>query len=136
MKIEEVREFVQNSLIKMINEGCIKNKCPSYFDIICYFGEDYFEEFQKDTLLKNIEKEKENVSFSEILGYYLLEDDIIQVLDILHSTLGNIQNIYTLSREVLDQIENNQVYLFYTIEDIIFLEFSSCCLCFIVGNND
>lgn len=133
MKIKEVKK----SIIKQFDEGLLRRKCPSYFIIEVFSINNYFEEFEKYYLLsKNFKREKLDVSFNDYLKYYLLEEDISNILENIYNVFGDIKGVYTVSRKALDRLENNNVTTFYYIEDVIFVEFLNYCLCLMIGNNE
>ena len=137
MEIEEVERFVHNKLMPILNEGVIKKKTCSFFQGDVFKKDNYFIEFQDYYLKsKRYRKIDEKIDIRELLGYALLEEDVSLIIKKITLKLGDINNIYTLSRKALDRIEKNHVTLFFFIDDIYFIEFRNFCLCFMIGNNE
>ena len=137
MDIKEVEEYVKNKLEPILNEGVIKKKTYSYFQMDVFKRDNYFREFE-DYYLKTrkYKKIKEDILLNELLGYVLLEEDVSLIINDMTLKLGDIKGIYTLSRRALDRIEKNHVTMFFFLDDIIFVEFNDFCLCFMIGNNE
>ncbi len=129
---------LSKTILEYLDTGCRKNHSPSYFKIKIYHRNNYFESFREDYLLgkKNDTVEKADDSFEKFLSYYLLEEDRNQFIHYLQEELGYWEDVYTISSDALRKIEENSVTTFYTLEDVIFVIFSSCVICFMVGNND
>lgn len=119
-----------------------KNIGPSYMESDCFKKENYIKEFSKyygideqDILLK-----KYNITLEEFFKTYLGPNKLLldSLIYWIEYTLGTPQNIYTANDKLLELISRNNkgISPFYTLEDIIYVEFKKYIVCFMIGNNE
>ena len=111
---------------------------PSFVVTECYKKDGYEEEFKYVHSLKNnLNLEPINETFKEVLISLFGEDKkIIEGLLYLFSRYSDSFNkIYTINdKKVLEMIEKK--VMFYSLEDIYFIEGDNIVFCLLMGNNE
>ena len=124
--------------------SCFKNMGPSYMNSVCFDVDNYRNEFSKHYKVKDedIKIHKYEGTFSELFkNLYLDEDNIINGLKYwLEMELDEIKNIYIEDEDSkLDSLLSGSeggVSGFYSVEEVIFIEFEKTMLVIIIGNNE
>ena len=99
----------------------------SYIEAYCYDKKNFNDEFSKDFKIK---KFNINLTNKEYLNNYLEKEIIDNALYWIKFQLGDVLKYY-----VMDNL-NVRNTTFYTVDDIIVLEYNKYIVCLIIGNNE
>ncbi len=131
-----------SGLVKMASTGS-KNLGLSYVDAYCFDKKDYLKEFSLFFEIDKIEVEKSTMSdkelFNNLFGDNKKTDSLIHWLNILD---GNYESIKIIKEKYFSKVTellsnySGGLTLFYTVEDVYFLEYKTLTIILIVGNDE
>ena len=131
-----------SGLVKMASTGS-KNLGLSYVDAYCFDRSNYLTEFSSFFEIDDIELEKSNLTDKELFNNLFDDnkktDSLIHWLNILD---GNCDNVKIIKEKYFSKtIESLSNYsggltMFYTVEDLYFLEYKTLTIVLIIGNDE
>ncbi len=142
MSFKKIESSYVSGLVKMASTGS-KNLGLSYVDAYCFDKKEYLKEFSSFFKIDDIEVEDSGMSVKELFNN-LFDDDkktdaLIHWLSIFD---GKCNIINTIKEEYFSKtIESLSTYdggltMFYTVEDVYFLEYNTITIVLIVGNDE
>ena len=112
----------------------------SYVQAKVFSKKKYIKEFCEGIKFREIELEKSKCSLVEIFEDWFGDEHLLatNLNYYITSRVSDVVNIYKLknSSKVLDELSCRKYGYVYFYEDLYFVEFDKCVICFILGNNE
>ena len=128
-----------SGLVKMASTGS-KYLGPSYVDAYCFDNKDYKKDFSSFFKIGDIKLEETTITdkdlFTKLFENEKVVESLIHWLNILD---GKYTKIYSLEDEsTIDSLSgfSGGLTMFYTVEEVYFLEYNSITIVLIVGNDE
>ena len=140
--MEEIENEYYLKGIMNIASSISKNIGLSYIDVEVYNKERFKEEFCEyhRINIKELELNQRQNELKEALKEWFLDDKKIieSIIYWINNKLGKEKQIYKTTNKIIDLLCSNNKgnTIFYTVEDVMFIEYEKEIIVFILGNNE
>ena len=112
-----------------------ENLKKSDITIDLYQKDTYQDKLNKLHRIENPQIEELNETLEQALNDWFIDQSAVKgATTLLQETFGNSKKIYTITKGIDDIFKKNKPY--YTIEDLLIIEFKEYIIWIILGNNE